>query len=830
MDPHQYRNLFYKPDMNICDLPAKLMLDLRESLDTGPETKNWRALLNIASKNFDHYNFSYQEVEEKFGNRIHQQNGSPARSVILELGARGMTVEELVFVLDHLKLEKILMYLKKYEKIKILCQPAETTYIKENDKVCLEVEAVGFPYPRYQWFKFSDISESYTEINGANLSVYKVDKAKVSDSGTYCCRLHNGQGDSQVHFSEEAVVIVEKNPVTTDDRAVNHDRLHPIDRCKNQTDFYRQHDIDPEKARLPYILEHPRCTQLTLGDTLVLNCVSLGQVPLVYEWYKDRRPYGQSHDSFIKIPGVLLSHSGVYKCIVRNTFGEQHSDDAIVTVTEIEIISNPKTCTVEFGGNAVFTCEARCRGEQLRYKWFKDGVELPGETKCELRLYNLQDMDKQGVYQCSVIAPSSHRQRLTNPATLSIKYNPLRPPEFNPTDKVALLIGNYDYIHESKLKAPKADVLTMSEIFRSLDFKVVSLLNLTKTEMLSAVDEFSELLGREVYGVFYFCGHGFEEDGRCYLVPPDARAGYTIDDCVCAEKVLQRMQKPDPALTVLILDICRIRNRVPSPKPEILDFTQKGNTVFCYATSEGMYAYENSENGILVQYLQRFLLQHKGLVEIFSQLQEDIGKEPKHYKLQIPEVRSNLLEPRRSLADRISFKGNTVMYNKRTLKWLRAHQKPEKQLIEIPDLLMLIELEFQSEFSNVLHVITTVKRNGVTAKAIGYIGHLPSSVSTLDEQPKIISTNPMRTKTTLYDMQKLTDDLWISVQIRYNKVLDNGQLSPDLCHDKTRVNLKLPLVAVLMLWKLRGSEAMEHEENDYKYTGLSSASSMTNSM
>ena len=35
-----------------------------------------------------------------------------------------------------------------------------------------------------------------------------------------------------------------------------------------------------------------------------------------------------------------------------------------------------------------------------------------------------------------------------------------------------------------------------------------------------------------------------------------------------------------------------------------------------------MYAYENSENGILVQYLRKFLLQHKGLVEIFTQLQE----------------------------------------------------------------------------------------------------------------------------------------------------------------------------------------------------------------
>lgn len=133
---------------------------------------------------------------------------------------------------------------------------------------------------------------------------------------------------------------------------------------------------------------------------------------------------------------------------------------------------------------------------------------------------------------------------------------------FSASDKVALLIGNFDYRCESPLSAPKSDVYTMAEIFRSLDFKVVSLLNLTKLEMQSAVEEFVKLIGSEVYAVFYFCGHGFEEEAKCYLVPPDARHGYTIEDCVCAEDVLSQMQnytETSPALIVLILDICRIR-------------------------------------------------------------------------------------------------------------------------------------------------------------------------------------------------------------------------------------------------------------------------------
>lgn len=128
---------------------------------------------------------------------------------------------------------------------------------------------------------------------------------------------------------------------------------------------------------------------------------------------------------------------------------------------------------------------------------------------------------------------------------------------FLAADKVALLIGIDDYRNEQELKAPKFDVQLMAEIFRVLDFKVVSLLNLTKAEILSAVDVFCQLLGPKVYGVFYFCGHGFEEGGNCYLVPQDPPAGYVASDCVCAEMVQAKMQNTDAALNCLILDICR---------------------------------------------------------------------------------------------------------------------------------------------------------------------------------------------------------------------------------------------------------------------------------
>lgn len=50
-------------------------------------------------------------------------------------------------------------------------------------------------------------------------------------------------------------------------------------------------------------------------------------------------------------------------------------------LAEIEIISNPKSCTVEYGGSCIFSCEARCRGLQLCYEWYKDGRKLQGNIQ-----------------------------------------------------------------------------------------------------------------------------------------------------------------------------------------------------------------------------------------------------------------------------------------------------------------------------------------------------------------------------------------------------------------------------------------------------------------
>lgn len=71
---------------------------------------------------------------------------------------------------------------------------------------------------------------------------------------------------------------------------------------------------------------------------------------------------------------------------------------------------------------------------------------------------------------------------------------------------MALLIGNLSYQNHPQLKAPMVDVYELTNLLRQLNFQVVSLLDLTESEMRNAVDEFLLLLHKGVYGGMWTIG------------------------------------------------------------------------------------------------------------------------------------------------------------------------------------------------------------------------------------------------------------------------------------------------------------------------------------
>ena len=85
----------------------------------------------------------------------------------------------------------------------------------------------------------------------------------------------------------------------------------------------------------------------------------------------------------------------------------------------------------------------------------------------------------------------------------------------------------------------------------------MSLVNLTKKEMEDAVKYFTQLIGPNVYSLF-FPGYGFELNNMNYMMAVDCTKEKNPKYCVCAQMVLRMMQVKGIKLNIVLLDMCRI--------------------------------------------------------------------------------------------------------------------------------------------------------------------------------------------------------------------------------------------------------------------------------
>ena len=122
---------------------------------------------------------------------------------------------------------------------------------------------------------------------------------------------------------------------------------------------------------------------------------------------------------------------------------------------------------------------------------------------------------------------------------------------------MALLIGNCKY-KGKPLKCSKNDVEAVTDKLRQLNFKTISLVDLTLSEMAKAVDYFCTLLDNGMYAVFYYSGHGLENQKTTYLMPIDADEPARFNQCMNVDDVAVKMQARQSKV-VMIFDCCRIK-------------------------------------------------------------------------------------------------------------------------------------------------------------------------------------------------------------------------------------------------------------------------------
>jgi uncharacterized caspase-like protein len=129
--------------------------------------------------------------------------------------------------------------------------------------------------------------------------------------------------------------------------------------------------------------------------------------------------------------------------------------------------------------------------------------------------------------------------------------------------RLALVIGNANYVKLGSLSNPGKDAELIAEKLRQVGFEVTEKADRDLKGMTDDVDDFARSIrqrGPQTVAVFYYAGHGLESDSINYLVPVNAdikRRSDVAGRSLSVKRIADRLSAAGNGLNILILDACR---------------------------------------------------------------------------------------------------------------------------------------------------------------------------------------------------------------------------------------------------------------------------------
>ena len=163
-------------------------------------------------------------------------------------------------------------------------------------------------------------------------------------------------------------------------------------------------------------------------------------------------------------------------------------------------------------------------------------------------------------------------------------------------DRVALVVGNSEYVHAGSLVNPGNDAIAVGESFERLGFEVTTVLDADMPEMNEALRSFARTSSTAAVAAVFYAGHGIEVDGVNYLVPVDAQLERDTDvrfENVTLDTVLGATD--GASVRLVILDACR-------NNPLARTMQRTGRTRSISRGSFGELDQEQLSPGLLVAY------------------------------------------------------------------------------------------------------------------------------------------------------------------------------------------------------------------------------------
>jgi formylglycine-generating enzyme required for sulfatase activity len=179
-------------------------------------------------------------------------------------------------------------------------------------------------------------------------------------------------------------------------------------------------------------------------------------------------------------------------------------------------------------------------------------------------------------------------------------------------NKTALVIGNGNYAHFSRLANPKKEATDMKNALQRLGFEVIILIDGTENQIADALYEFEmKLEQRGGLALFHYGGHGVQVKGSNYIIPVDANIPderRVKANAVDLDEILGVMDVSGSRTNIVILDACR-----DNPLPGASRSSSRGlarvdnpppDSIIVYSADAGTTAEDGLFTPTLLKYLE----------------------------------------------------------------------------------------------------------------------------------------------------------------------------------------------------------------------------------
>lgn len=127
--------------------------------------------------------------------------------------------------------------------------------------------------------------------------------------------------------------------------------------------------------------------------------------------------------------------------------------------------------------------------------------------------------------------------------------------------RVALVIGNNDYLHVPKLEKAVNDADAVGRELKKVGFDVIEVKNGGQKRMNQAVNDFTQRVSGGGVGVLFFAGHGVQINSQNFLLPTDMdmpRDAVDIEDqALSLARIQDKLADAKAKFVLLVVDACR---------------------------------------------------------------------------------------------------------------------------------------------------------------------------------------------------------------------------------------------------------------------------------